>query len=316
MSQNILQDVARRGAVIENLGGSIIVVNSDTAGLIAQGTASDGAGTDYDAAALIWLIGSFALGVPLAFAGVRGWRLTLGSATGLTTGLFAWAALVNTISSAGLPDIALAGIVAGFMVVGFAIGLFPFGRIAGIATLGALGGLAIGVRVVLFGDNLLVGKFFVNWLIAGACGLVGVILVFMVERFGVIALTASTGTFLIALGVDLTLHKQSGMSRGLRFLFDRNSSHLADIVSNGYKPSLSTIITLAVSLVLIPILTFAQHKIFRDPFDRTPPPEEPFDFSPDAVNSSQEMMVGVTPDMPRASGPGVLKSRFSGFSTK
>lgn len=85
---NILQDVARRGAVIENLGGSIIVVNSATEGLITQGAASDGAGTDYDAAALIWLIGSFALGVPLAFAGVRGWRLTLGSATGLVTGLF------------------------------------------------------------------------------------------------------------------------------------------------------------------------------------------------------------------------------------
>lgn len=81
----------------------------------------------------------------------------------------------------------------GFMVVGFAIGLFRFGRIAGIVALGALGGLAIGVRIVLFGDNLLVGPFFVNWLIAGACGVVGVVLVFLVERFGVVSPSCTRG---------------------------------------------------------------------------------------------------------------------------
>ncbi len=36
---------------------------------------------------------------------------------------------------------------------------------------------------------------------------------------------AAVGSFLVALGIDLILNKQSGMSNGLRFLFDRNSSH-------------------------------------------------------------------------------------------
>ena len=73
------------------------------------------------------------------------------------------------------------------MVVGFAIGLFEFGRIAGIAALGAVGGLAVGVRVVLFRDDLLVGIYFVNWIIAGLCGLAGLTVVFLMERFGVVS---------------------------------------------------------------------------------------------------------------------------------
>lgn len=82
-----IQNILQRSAIIENLGGDIIVVNSETSGLIAQGTATDGGGTGYDAPALIWLIVSFALGVPLAFAGVRGWRLTLGAGIGLAVGV-------------------------------------------------------------------------------------------------------------------------------------------------------------------------------------------------------------------------------------
>ena len=38
--------------------------------------------------------------------------------------------------------------------------------------------------------------------------------------------STSSGTFLIILGIDLLLNRQEGMSRGLRFLFDRNSNHL------------------------------------------------------------------------------------------
>lgn len=71
------------------------------------------------------------------------------------------------------------------MFVGFLIGLLEFARIAGIVALGAVGGLAVGVRVVLFGDNLLVGTYFVNWFIVGACGVIGVGLVFL-RRFGLV----------------------------------------------------------------------------------------------------------------------------------
>ena len=86
-SRDDLQYVERRGAVVKDLGGEIIVLNSATGQLISQGTATDGGGTDYDAAALVWLIGTLVIGVPLAIAGVRGWRLTLGSAIGLAIGV-------------------------------------------------------------------------------------------------------------------------------------------------------------------------------------------------------------------------------------
>ena len=36
---------------------------------------------------------------------------------------------------------------------------------------------------------------------------------------------AACGTFLVGLGIDLLLEKQSGISFGLRFLLDRNNSH-------------------------------------------------------------------------------------------
>ena len=37
---------------------------------------------------------------------------------------------------------------------------------------------------------------------------------------------ASVGTFMTGLGIDLLINKQAGLSFGLRFLFDRNDSHV------------------------------------------------------------------------------------------
>lgn len=99
----------------------------------------------------------------------------------------AWAAFINTVSNVGIPDIALTGIVLGFMVVGFTIGLFEFGRIAGIAALGSVGGLALGMRVVLFQNNLLVSLFVINWVIVALCGMSGLVLVLWNERIGVVS---------------------------------------------------------------------------------------------------------------------------------
>jgi hypothetical protein len=85
---------------------------------------------------------------------------------------------------------------------------------------------------------------------------------------------SSTGTFFIGLGVDLVINQQRGMSRGLRFLFDQNTSHIAvslrlsgdircfltvvlvqDILANSYVPPLSTKIILGASLALMQVST-------------------------------------------------------------
>jgi len=228
------------------------------------------------------------LGIPLAVAGTRGWRVTLGTAIGLLTAVCSWAAIINTVSSQGIPDIAIEGIVLAFFAMGFVIGLFDFGRIAGIACLGVVGGLALGMRIVIFKDALLVPQYFVNWLIVVAFGLCGLLLVLWSQRIGIILCTSSVGTFFIGLGVDLGVNDQKGISRGLRFLFDQNPFHIADMLSTGYIPPLSTKIILGVSFALIPLLAFFQHKIFRDPFDRRPPEDEEIDFDPSLFSNTLE----------------------------
>lgn len=78
------------------------------------------------------------------------------------------------------------------------------------------------------------------------------------------------------------------MSRGLRLLLDRNVVHLGEITKNGYNPPMSTLIIVGVGIALMwvifcdlytislnlwspsPVFSFAQHRLFRGPFDRSP----------------------------------------------
>ena len=158
-----------------------------------------------------------------------------------------WAAFINTESSNGISDLSLLGIMMGFFTVGASIGFLDLGKTTGIALLGVLGGLSIGIRTVIFRSGLLVGPFFINWIIVAVAGIAGGILVLLMRRIGIVSYftlsiqllaitykpitkligSAATGTFLASLGIDLILNKQSGMSRGLRTLFDQNTSHIA-----------------------------------------------------------------------------------------
>jgi hypothetical protein len=197
-----------RGVIINDAAGNIVVFNSQTQQVIPQGSASDGGGSGFDAVAVLWMVLSFLLGIPLAAAGVRGWKLTLGVAIGLSTAggckypyaIFssycfnnsldcnlAWAAFINTVSSQEFSDIALDGIVFLFFAMGFVIGLFPFGRIAGITCIGAVGGLTIGMRVVMFKHGLLIPVFFVNWIIVAGCGVCGLLLILLSQRIAIVS---------------------------------------------------------------------------------------------------------------------------------
>jgi len=49
-----------------------------------QASASDGSGTGFDAPATIWIVFAFLVGLPMTFAGYRGYRITNGVAVGLT----------------------------------------------------------------------------------------------------------------------------------------------------------------------------------------------------------------------------------------
>ncbi|OJT10578.1 hypothetical protein TRAPUB_12914 [Trametes pubescens] len=272
-------------------GTNSTVVDPSTRQTIAQGSATDGGGVDFNVPAIIWLAFVFTVGAPLALVGIRLWRVTTGAGVGLAAALCIWAAFVNTVNAQGLSDLVLTIIVLAAFGIGFFVGLLNLGRVAGIWMLGILSGMSIGIRIVLLRDGLLIPKYAANWFIVGILMIIGLGVTVFRQRFGLVSSCAAVGSFLVALGIDLILNKQSGMSTGLRFLFDRNSSHFLAIVHLGYHPPVITQVLLGASLGAIPVLAFAQHKIFRAPFRPTKTEDDISDaasFTEEAVALNQE----------------------------
>lgn len=195
----------RPSVIINDASGNVAVFNSQTQQPISQGAASDGGGLNFDVPAVLWIAFSFVVGAPLAVAGVRGWKFTIGAAIGLSAAVcgefgevatckfsplthsLAWAAFVNTVPSQGVPDIAIALIVLGIFILGSIIGFFEFGRIAGITLIGVNGGLALGVRVVMFRNRLLINSFTVNWFLIAGCGAGGVLFIMWKQRAAIVS---------------------------------------------------------------------------------------------------------------------------------
>ncbi|KAF9047551.1 hypothetical protein BJ165DRAFT_1108881 [Panaeolus papilionaceus] len=266
--------VPRDRFIIANLTSGLQVLDPVTRQAIPQGPGTDGAGKDFDAAALIWLAFGFLVGLPLALAGIRGWWVTTGIGLGLVGVVASWAAIINSVSVPGVSDIILTAIVLSFFCLCFICGAFPYGRIAGMVCITITGGISLGVRICILkggllfsGDNI----YSINWVIIALFGAAsGLSLIWSkYRRTALLFGSTASGTFMVGLSGDLVVNKQAGMSRGLRFLFDRNASHYLDIVIGGYNPPVSTQIIIGVSIALIPLLSYAQHRIFTAPFERT-----------------------------------------------
>ncbi|KAJ7496736.1 hypothetical protein FB451DRAFT_1359295 [Mycena latifolia] len=261
-----------RSFSVINETGTLQVFDS-SGSLIKQGSASDGSGSNYDVPAFIWIGFSLILGLPMACAGIRGWRLTTGVGIGLASAVCTWAAVINSVSGSGIPDLFLDAIIIVFFCFGFALGLFEVARLGGITMVGMAGGVAFGIRLVLLRPGLLISStqfYAINWVIVAACGGAAGLSLIWFQRYGLLFGCASIGTFLTALGVDLIMTKQEGMSLGLRFLFDRNGSHIAYLLTHEYTAPLRTRILIIASLGLTPVLAVIQHRVFRASFTRRP----------------------------------------------
>ncbi|EPT00405.1 hypothetical protein FOMPIDRAFT_1049725 [Fomitopsis schrenkii] len=249
--------------------GIVTVWNGNTT--VAQGAATDGGGSGYNAPAVLWIIYCFLLGVPLVIGGLMLPRITTGVAIGLTVTVSMWAAFINTEPANDLPELVITLIPMLLFFPGFAFGLYEYGRLAGVILICIASGFSWGVRICMFAPNLAVKELWGSWLIGTAFALVNVCLIPHWERIAVAIGSASVGTFFVALGIDLFVNKQSGMSFGLRYAFDRNMYHYYAIVYHGWKPPVSTIVLMAVSLALIPIIAFAQYRFYpRLSFFRRP----------------------------------------------
>jgi hypothetical protein len=73
----------RSTPIVNNATGQPVVFDPTTWLPIPQAPASDGAGTNFSLPAVLWIVLCLLLGPPLALAGIRGWRLTTGTAIGL-----------------------------------------------------------------------------------------------------------------------------------------------------------------------------------------------------------------------------------------
>ena len=73
----------RTQPLINNVTGQPQVFNPATQQPIPQAPASDGAGTGFSPPAVLWIVFCSLVGVPLALAGIRGWRFTTGAGVGL-----------------------------------------------------------------------------------------------------------------------------------------------------------------------------------------------------------------------------------------
>lgn len=75
----------------------------------------------------------------------------------------------------------------GAFVLGLVLGALNFGRWAGTLLVGFLGGLSVGVRVVLLRPGLLVPNYVVNWLVLVPFMLVGIFVVLVRQRVGIVS---------------------------------------------------------------------------------------------------------------------------------
>ncbi|KAJ4483763.1 hypothetical protein J3R30DRAFT_3285331 [Lentinula aciculospora] len=252
--------------------GSVIILDPSTQNIIPQGPGSDGSGSDFSSSAIVWIVFLVVTGAPLAVAGVRGWRCTTGLAVGLALIVCSWAAIINSVNEVGISDIHLTLIVLAFGLLGLVIGVFEFARVVAMAVLCLTGGLSFGMRIILLKTDLLFSSLGLNWLIIVVFGVAGGLLLIWKNKIAMLIACASTGTFLASLGVDLIFNRQSGLSFGLRSLFDSNDNHLAYFLETTYHPALSTRIIIAASLGLTPAFAFVQHLLFKQPFTRRGPP--------------------------------------------
>jgi len=74
--------------------------------------------------------------------------------------------------------------------MGFILGLFEFGRLGGIALLGITGGLALGIRIMLMKEDLLLDAgslFAIDWIIIAFLGAAGGLSMIWWQRAGIVS---------------------------------------------------------------------------------------------------------------------------------
>jgi hypothetical protein len=164
----------------------------------AQASFTDGGGVGFSAPAVLWIVFSCFLGLPLAVAGVRGWRITSGVGVGLSLSILMWCTFVNSTTGASLAanpttsDLLLSLFIWGCFFVGVALGTIRHGIFIGVSLLGASAGVALGVLMALLRPGLLIPIYALNIVPMGIFGVAGALWPLWQQRLAVVSIVYCT----------------------------------------------------------------------------------------------------------------------------
>ncbi|KNE98204.1 hypothetical protein PSTG_08472 [Puccinia striiformis f. sp. tritici PST-78] len=188
-----------------------------------------------------------------------------------------WALSVNLSGLAGITgrsyspvsqDIVIWGLVVGAFFLGVTLSLVlgQHGYRLGLYLLSSEAGLALGISIVIFSDNLSIHHYIIRSLFLALCpSIFGLITRICRPSIAISVACASSGAFLLFLGIDLLAQENDGMSRGIRFLFDHNRHHTKDL-ANYYPPTVTRIL-LALSWACMLLGGWYQYQFLDRPFD-------------------------------------------------
>ncbi|GAA5861483.1 hypothetical protein JCM1840_005385 [Sporobolomyces johnsonii] len=221
---------------------------------------------------LLFAIESILAGLFLAVSGHRGWRATTALGATLLLEFLVWVIMANTMGEDGFSAASAAdtgiivwAVVTASGVVGLVLGATVW-RI-GVFAMGACSGLALGLSIAMMGDNAL--RAVARWVIIGVLAAAGLVVPpLLISSVGMAISTSVTGSFLVWLGIDLLVNNIDGMSLGLRYILDHNSTHFRD----SYHPPTTTRVFLALSWFSAVVCALFQIWYFlhrrREPFIR------------------------------------------------
>ncbi|KAI8142446.1 hypothetical protein BJV82DRAFT_614930 [Fennellomyces sp. T-0311] len=163
------------------------------------------------------------LGIYLMVFGYRCFRPTLAVSGFITFGLITWVGMTNSQSAEGYTnnDITIIAVPVGLGVLG-AI-LYSFFWNVSIYLVGGMGGLAFGLYILCWREDLVITQE-----VARACFLVAISLfvaaiTFFIERYVILFSTSFTGAYIFIVGIDILSH--SGYVAGIKSILDRNILH-------------------------------------------------------------------------------------------
>ncbi|KAI7883001.1 hypothetical protein K492DRAFT_144414 [Lichtheimia hyalospora FSU 10163] len=195
------------------------------------------------------------LGVYLMIFGFRGFRPTLAVSGFLTFGLITWVGMTNSQPAEGFTNdaITMLAVPAGLGVLG-AILYALFWDIS-IYLVGGMGGLAFGLFVLCWREDLVITSN-----VPRACFLVAISLfiaavTFFVERYVILFATAFTGAFCFIVGVDFMAH--TNYIAGLKSILDQNELHRVE-----YHIETKTYVMMAM-IILLFLISFGWQFVYN-----------------------------------------------------